>query len=513
MRTDEHTFIRRSPTFTAVVTILILFISILFPLTFHSDSDVTGETDPPIIHAILVNGKDEGTERVFPYQSVNVSALINNSQEANVTLMLGDETIVGPLEMEEGGSHGVYWKLLLIPDHLEDIKDYSVVVRASNYKGSDTLTAGRTIRTTHLRVDAALDRSQIHGEFSLVVTTRTWDDRPVTSGNVAVSRIEYLSADDFSTVEMGEKEVGTGGTSVFHGNLSVSNITGVRFDIDAVDNERSHLGRTSIYALAVPFFLEIACDREIETIQGTTICGPYLPGETMNVGLGTEEEVENVTLEIYPAGEVQDLVLGDGEPLSRMDIGVVNGSWNDGVPAPDGNGSYILVASGEREDVESISFLSIVVQEMIFDFQINGSVERNAVLSVTIEPDVVYPDAEMLISIGNAEGAVLLSDESAVLVNESTYRYDHIIPLYALNGSYYLMASYQRGDHNHQIGVAYSEFNVTGGPTSPPPLDTDPVPSPDDDERFPVSIAAITLVIFVLLFVLMLRGVKQGLMK
>lgn len=510
MRFDSFHQDRIFPSIHSFIAVFVLLTTVLFPVSILSPSNVEAKGDPPVIHSILVNGKDEGTERVFPYQSVNISALISDSQEANVTLMLGGEAIIGPIELNEGEGQGVYWADLLIPAHLEDINDYSVVVRASNYKGPDSLTAGRTIRTTHLRVDASLDRSQITGEFSLTVTTRTWDDQPVTNGNVAISRTEYLSAENFSTVEMGEEEAGTGGRSVFSDNLSATNITGVRFDVHAVDHERSYLGRTSIYALAVPFPLTLTCDREIETIQGTTVFGSYLPGEAMNVRLGTDGEVENVTLGIYPAQEVQDLLLGDGEPLWTRDIGNVNGSWADEVTTPGDNGSYILVAGGEREGLESMAFVTIVIQEITFDIRMNESVERNGVLTVTIVPDVIFPDAGMLISIGNAEGTVLLSDEPAFFENES-YRYEHTIPLYALNGSYYLMASYQQGDHFHQIGVAYSEFEVTGGPTSPPPMVPEPIPSPDDDDPFPVTLAAIALFIFVILLVLFLRGVKKGL--
>ena len=141
------------------ITVLIsLFLSLLLPLahvsrtafpgfepwcTASAEQDTTG---PPIIHSVLVDGKDSGNLHPLPYQTVNVSALVTGGEEANVTLMRGlpgSGEVLPPWAMHRDGDR--FWYEVMIPGDLSDLETYEFLVRCSNPNGSDSLRGGRVI--------------------------------------------------------------------------------------------------------------------------------------------------------------------------------------------------------------------------------------------------------------------------------------------------------------------------------------------------------------------------------
>jgi len=455
-----------------------------------------GEQESPIIHSILLNGKDSGVLRALPYEIINVSAVISYGDRANATLLQEGTIVIEPIDMEVHET--LFWTEIQIPEHLDDVKEYSVVVRVENANGTDSLQAGRVVRTNHLLVDSVVSPGIISGPYDLTMTIRSWDDLPVTSGRASVTMVEYVSADNFTTRDLGEREIGNFSTVRFRGNLTVGNISAVKFDIDAVDHDRNFLGRSSTYALAVPFPVNITTEPAMETIRGHEIFGPFPPNEHMNINLTVPGELHNVTAEIYEAEQVEELIFGRADPIIRESLGSVNGSWEGTLGVPGANGSYILLARGERDGQESLGFLTFIVQEIRITIDVPRTLNRSETMLISIRTDALVPEGRMMISMGSPEGVSLLLEEPTRWNGEAFVK-DYKIPLYAVNGSYYIMVSYQLGDQYHLVGVGYTLFEVIGGPTTPAPLAPPPPPPHDGDDGIPAFIYLLFFIIFIIL--------------
>ena len=423
----------------------------------------------PIIHTLLLNGKDSGQLHIHPFEKVNVSAVISNADSASVEIVLNDEVVMAPSGMSSKDT--IFWSDIEIPVEFDDYHVYQLVVKAENTNGSEELACGRILRVDHLFVVSVVSPGVVVDSYNLTLTARTWDNRSVSKGKASVTMVRYYSADNFSSSYLGEREIGEFSSVRYSGNTSFTNISMLKFDVDVVDEERGYLGRTTNYALGVPFSINVSCDKIIETVHSHLLCGPFAPGEDVNVSISTVETVENVILEVYESGQFQELLFGSEEPLYTRNIMLTGGHGEAPVPAPDANGSYLMLVRGARkgdEGNESLGVFMLQVQEFATELLTPQVSLRSETMVIEIKPRSYINDAEMMVTIANDEGVVLLLDSRAARGGD-VYRLRFTVPLYAANGTYYVVAYYKGEDVFETYSVGVGSFNVTGGPTTPAP--------------------------------------------
>jgi hypothetical protein len=488
-----------------MVFLIILLILIQTPIIISlecippASAEESGQQ--PIIHTILVDGKDSGNIHVLPYQAVNISALISHAEKTNVSLMRGSSEILAPEPMHRSGNQ--FWLSIIIPESLSDLETYEVRVRCENRNGTDSLRAGRIIRPNHLRVDTVISPGAIHTSANISMTVRTWKDEPVASGRFSVSLVSYRDAETFTTLELGQYELsgsgpdaGSGSTTVSK-ELSFEDLTLLKFDVDAVDDQRNHLGRASSYALGVPFPVNISCDKPLLELQGFTLCGPYSPGSEIPVEVETQIDVSNATFLVYRIDQLQDLVLEGDEPLSEIVVELVNGSAKEEIPAPGSPGSYLLAVRVEKNGTTSIGMFSFVVQNMTMTVDHDPSLNRTDVLGITVKPELIPEDGDngVSVTIIGPSDLLLLSDENSDLIGDS-YHLEYRLPVYAPNGTYNVIVTYGESGTFNSISVAISNFTIAGGPTAPQAAITDPPAPRDSDEQFPFFLVGLIALLF-----------------
>jgi len=459
-------------------------------------------SEPPIIHSLLLNGKDTGQLHVHPFETVNVSAIISNADSASVRIVFDDELVMAPSLMTSRDT--IFWSDIEIPVDFDDYHEYQLVVKAENTNGSGELACGRILRVNHLVVVSVVSPGIVVDLYDLTLTARTWDNRSVGKGKASVTMVRYYSADNFSSSYLGEREIGEFSSVRYPGNTSFTNISMLKFDVDVVDEERGYLGRTTNYALGVPFAINVSCDRIIETVHGHLLCGPFSPGEDVNVSISTSETVESVTLEIYESGQFQELLFGSEEPLYTRNVMLTGGHGEDVIPAPDANGSYLVLVRGARkgdEGNESLGVFMLQVQEFASLVSIPKESLRNETMVIELTPESFINDAGMMVTIANDEGVVLLLDSRAAREGD-VYRLPFTVPLYAANGTYYVVAYYKGVDVFETYSVGVGSFNVTGGPTTPTPGEQKPGHSSTGDAILYLRVLAYLLLIVGLVLVL-----------
>jgi len=334
--------------------------------------------------------------------------------------------------------------------------------------------------------------------FNLTLTTHTLDRLPVRAGKASVTMVSYESPENFSSSYLGERDLDEFSSVRYQENTSQANISMLKFDIDVVDEERGHLGRATNYALGVPFLVNVSCERIMKRLHGHLLCGPFLPGEEMNVTVSTLPEIGNVTLELYESSQFQGLVFGNEEPLHTHELALTAGTGAGEVPAPGANGSYLLLARGTRAGTtgnESLGFVTLQVQEFETRVTLPADIQRNQEMTILILPDTNIDDAAMMVSIASADGVILLPDSQASL-GEEGYELRFTVPLYAANGSYHVVAYYTGEDVFDVYSVGIAIFNVTGGPTTPPFPDQPPNDPPDGDGFRMLCLFSIILLAF-----------------
>lgn len=498
MKDSSRRFLSKNEQGTSSIVLVVFAIflalflsSIMFPSNpafpqiepFLTASAESESSDPPIIHSVLVDGKDSGNLHPLPYQTVNVSALVTRGENANVTLMRDSHEVIAPIAMHRNGN--TYWYEVVIPANLSDLETYEFLVRCSNPNGSDSLRCGRAIRTNHLRVDAVLDPGTISRKFNITVTVRTWLDEPVTSGRVSVSMTGYRDEDSFTTEDLGHHQILNTGPTKINVERTFGNLTLLKFDIDTVDDDRNFLGRSSAYALGVPFPVNLSCSRELLDIRGFAMCGPFSPVETVQLSLDTLSNIPNATLLIYRLDQLQDLVLDGDEPISSQLVELVNGSSQVNVSAPEKAGSYLMAARSEWNGTVSVGLFSFVVQEFTMSVGHQAEVNRTEVLSMTIIPDSIVPHGIMSITILGPSALVLVSDATAIPADDS-FLYDVEVPVFASNGTYHVLASYHGNGVFETYSVAVTNVTILGGPVVPPQIQPDPFVNPDPDDDVPI---------------------------
>ena len=464
--------------------------------------DSGSSSGTPIIHSLLLNGKDSGQLHAHPFEKVNISAVISNADSASVKVMFNDELVMAPSGMRS--KETIFWSELEIPVDFNDYYEYQLVVKAENSNGSEELACGRSLRVDHLFVESVVFPGIVVDPYNLTLTARTWDNRSVGTGRSSVTMVRYYSADNFSSSYLGEREIGEFSSVRYSGNSSFENISILKFDVDVVDEERGYLGRTTNYALGVPFPINVSCDKTIESVRGHLLCGPFAPGEGIAVEIATAETVENVTLEIYESLQFQELLLGSEEPLYAQNIMLTGGHGEDVIPAPDVNGSYLMLARGREkgdEGNESLGFFMFQVQEFATEVQTPQASKRSEDVVIELRPEMYINDAEMMVTIANDEGVILARDSQAVREGDS-YLLRFTVPLYAANGSYYVVAYYRGEDAFGAYSVGVGSFNVTGGPTTPAPGEQPPEHSSTGDAFLHLWTLAYLLLIVGLVLVL-----------
>jgi len=502
--------------FVSILLIGLLFISLFTttPLPPASDfnstefnASVSAESSgqEPLIHSILVNGKDSGNLHLLPFQVANISALISHAEEANISLMLGTTEILSPSLMNRSGNQ--FHSSIMIPGSLSDLEVYEVLIRCGNANGTDSLRAGRVIRTNHLRVDTIIDPGTIHSEANTSVTIRTWKDEPVISGRFSVSMVSYQDAETFTTVDLGQHDIsgsgsGSGSTTISH-TLSFENLTLLKFDVDTVDDQRNYLGRSSSYALGVPFPVELSTDRSLIDLQGFSLNGPYAPASNIDVRVGTGDDIDSATLLIYRIDQLQDLIIEGDEPISKMDVELTNGSAEAEIQAPDTPGSYLMAARAERNGTTSIGMFSFVVQNISLTMTHGPALNRTDLLEVSVIPDEIQEGSQVSISIIGPSDLLLLSDVRADRKGDS-YDLDYRIPVYAPNGTYHVVASYGEVGTFNTVSIAISNFTIIGGPVSPPPPIIEPPTIRDTDDPFPYHLVGLLFLVVVVIIYAML---------
>ncbi len=442
---------------------------------------------------MLLNGKDSGQLHVHPFEKVNVSAIISRADSGIAKVVLKDSEVISPIRMASKGNR--FWCEIEMTEELEDYQEYRVVVRAENPNGSEEEVCGRVLRINHLFVNSVVSPGVVVDSFNLTLTARTWDNLSVGRGKASVTMVRYHSAENFSSSYLGEKALNEFSSVRFTRNLSIENISILKFDADVLDEERGYLGRTTTYAIGVPFFIDVSCERIIETIQGHLVCGPFDPKEGMNIHVSTLPEVNNLSLEVYESSQFQELLFGSEEPLYTQDIVLTNGSGQETVAVPGTNGSFMLLARGMIDGNESMGFFMFQVQDFSIYAYCPLESNRSEEITIQIIPERGIKDAKMTVSIGTPDGIVLLLDSPALWGGDAYYL-NFTVPLYAVNGTYYVVGYYRGGNLFEIYSIGFTRFNVTGGPTTPPPPEQPPPPRSEGNAFFITR-----MIIFILIFV------------
>ena len=88
-------------------------------------------------------------------------------------------------------------------------------------------------------------------------------------------------------------------------------------------------------------------------------------------------------------------------------------------------------------------------------------------MRIEVTPEVYHANNEMHLSIAGTNDLVVLDDAVAGW-NGLSYILEFDIPLFAANGSYFLVVNYQGTDLFDTYSIRISNFSIIGGPVLPP---------------------------------------------
>jgi len=471
-----------------------------------AEGEQTGQT--PVIHSILLEGKDSGRFHAHPLDRVNISALVSHATWVKAGIWTNGQEVVAALEMT--GEDRTYYLDLEVPGVLDDLTEYQVKVTATNDNGSKERHCGRILRVNHLYVEATLLPGVVVEGYELVITARTWQHAGVSSGESMVNLVSYSSPEEFTTSTLGKRYVD--GRSTFNYTVSATfdNLTFLKFDIDVIDTEREHLGRTSTYGFGVPFAIDIACRKELEVVRGNRVCGPIQPTGELNYTIEAPHDLPNATLEFYRIDQVQELAIDEAEPLTSKEVELEAGNTTGPIQVPNTAGSYILVVRGVLNGTASMGYCLVQVQSVNITITAPASAERGELITIEVEPEPSGTDLGVSITIGNDRGTLLVVDGPAIPEGDS-FTISLEIPYFAVNDTYYVAAYYHGGTYDVKaMAIAY--LLVNGGPLMKPETEPPPPSGEDDDDRpsLMLPLGLLGLILSVGLLGLLRRRPKPG---
>lgn len=363
---------------------------------------------------------------------------------------------------------------------------YQVVVIGLQDGKEKTGNAGFRVESFHLRLfptdTTVISSPDDRGWTYLNAELRDWKGDPLDGRiEVTITRVPLQGNADPSSSEL----IGSGPMSIVNGTgqwtymfPAVNDSTLYRFQARLVEPDVSTEGKIAAECGVVvhPFDLRLWGEREVLEGGGAIINGPFLPRETVEVGVFSAGEVTSITL--------SDLLTGESMPLSGTTLPFVPGPWDKQIIpffptsttnfTPENASIYKIIVESEYQGFSASSLMLIIVNDwdisvQTYEMTIPGTelvvpVHRDngaffGVRSLILDPDSLPIDSiTEIISSGNSASPLF---EKALLDSEGDAELTFLTETNMPEGEYLLVTgigSWDDGVDYH--GITFSEIMI-----------------------------------------------------
>lgn len=487
----------------------LILLLLVIPATI-SDAEQDGA---PMLHSILINDQELGKAYLHPGEELHIMVLASYADTINATLQekSGGALMTIELERQGSGRPATFEGSLELPEDINPSLEHKVEIIASNQNATSRETAGRTIIPLHLFLEATANPRLSDHSIDVQLTARavlasSEDGKSSIDGTLSVTLFRYLDQENYTTTTLGQYSI-QDSTAGFSYHVQEDTTALYKFIIDASETTTGYLGRTEVFAIGVPERVDMNTSRQMDTIQGFKLHGPYLPNEVINLTIAPMDHNTSWCGTLSFHTDLGSYL--DQDPALQIDIQPQNS-----IPAPSEPGLYFAIAVLNLSGNQTIGICGILVSEFSINLATTPqNIDAGDTVFLEAEFSKPYPAlSKARLTISNLDAGEIpgMLIDGPALTN-GKMKIGYAVPAFTPGGEYYAVLEVEADDGS--IGCTVASLSVNSSSITPVGPNGGHEDEDDDevgDDGLPQSfillaIAIITVAVISFLFLLRKR--------